>query len=291
MRQRWGIHRVQPSIHIKPLDVPQAEADALIRLYNATGGPSWTDNTNWLVDRTVGNWFGVTVAGGHVTGIALQSNNLVGEWARSNLVPLTALEELRAYSNAALDCSFSLSDIPAEINLLYAYNTQSTIDGLLSDTPDGMEHFRLSSTPSEISGPLAGMPGNIIYFRMSSTPSAIVGALSDLPASTTSYIVGNTNSTTTGGATAMLATGIITIQTEQCSETQATVDDILLRLYTDRALFTYATPELNIAGNNSAPSGTYQDATPPTTGKEYAYKLENDPDAEGFNVWAITFTA
>ena len=44
-----------------PTDIPQAEADALIALYDATGGGSWTDNTGWLTDTTVGNWYGVTV--------------------------------------------------------------------------------------------------------------------------------------------------------------------------------------------------------------------------------------
>ncbi len=28
--------------------IPQSERDALVALYNATGGDNWTDNTNWL---------------------------------------------------------------------------------------------------------------------------------------------------------------------------------------------------------------------------------------------------
>jgi len=72
---------------------------------------------------------------------------------------------------------------------------------------------------------------------------------------------------------------------------QAAVDQICLGIYNNRANFTYATPALNIGGTNAAPSGIYQDATPPTTGKEYIYKLVNDPDLEGFNKWTITYTA
>jgi len=48
---------------------------------------------------------------------------------------------------------------------------------------------------------------------------------------------------------------------------------------------------IGYGGTNAAPSGTYQDGDPPTTGKEYIYELENDPETEGFNVWAITYTA
>ena len=30
---------------------------ALVALYNATGGASWTDSTNWLSDRPIGEWY------------------------------------------------------------------------------------------------------------------------------------------------------------------------------------------------------------------------------------------
>jgi len=90
-----------------------------------------------------------------------------------------------------------------------------------------------------------------------------------------------------GGTSPVAATGIHIIYAYS-SESQADLDDILARLYADRALFTYANPVLNIGGSNPPPSGVYQDATPPTMGKEYAYKLVNDPDVEGFNKWTIT---
>ncbi len=32
---------------------------ALVALYNATDGPNWTYNTNWLSDRPIGEWYGV----------------------------------------------------------------------------------------------------------------------------------------------------------------------------------------------------------------------------------------
>ena len=63
-----------------PSDVLQIEANALIRFYNATAGAAWTSDTNWLTDPVVNNWQGVTVVGGHVTQIDLNTNNLVGEF-------------------------------------------------------------------------------------------------------------------------------------------------------------------------------------------------------------------
>jgi hypothetical protein len=70
---------------------------------------------------------------------------------------------------------------------------------------------------------------------------------------------------------------------------QASVDAVLAGIYTDRATYLYATPELDLLGyGNATPSGIYQDADPPTTGLEYKYELINDPEAEGFNKWDIT---
>jgi len=65
--------------------VPQAEKNALIALYNATNGSNWTNNTNWNTTQPVANWYGITVTdiGGqdHVTEIKFSSfagNNLNG---------------------------------------------------------------------------------------------------------------------------------------------------------------------------------------------------------------------
>ena len=57
-----------------------------------------------------------------------------------------------------------------------------------------------------------------------------------------------------------------------------------------RANYTRTGLTLLIHGSNASPSGIYQDGDPPTTGKEYAYELENDPESEGFNTWAITYS-
>ena len=42
-----------------PMDSAEDRA-ALGELYNATGGASWTNNTNWLSDRPIREWYGVS---------------------------------------------------------------------------------------------------------------------------------------------------------------------------------------------------------------------------------------
>ena len=51
----------------------------LVAIYGSTSGGSWTNNTNWLSDRPMGEWHGVsTDAEGRVTSLLLNNNQLDG---------------------------------------------------------------------------------------------------------------------------------------------------------------------------------------------------------------------
>ena len=119
-----------------PADVPQAEADALIWLYDNTAGDSWTDNTGWKTDPVVDNWFGVTVAGGHVTQVLLNTNNLNGNIAAFPFDDLASLTNLYLNnttvsgdpdisSNTAMrvyhyqDCGLAQADVDAVLQGIY----------------------------------------------------------------------------------------------------------------------------------------------------------------------------
>ena len=57
----------------------RSERDILVALYHATDGPNWRDNTNWLTDAPLGEWYGVIVdAGGRVVGLDLRNAGLTG---------------------------------------------------------------------------------------------------------------------------------------------------------------------------------------------------------------------
>ena len=70
----------QPGGTTPPIDGSvEEDRSALIALYNATGGDNWTNNTNWLSDRPLGQWHGVsTNAQGAVVELSLNGNNLDG---------------------------------------------------------------------------------------------------------------------------------------------------------------------------------------------------------------------
>ena len=55
---------------------PPSDRDLLEIFYDATGGPNWTNNANWLTDAPLGNWYGVEVDGeGRVSGLGF-----LGPW-------------------------------------------------------------------------------------------------------------------------------------------------------------------------------------------------------------------
>ena len=60
--------------------LPSPDREALLALYNATGGANWTNNTKWLTTAPIGQWRGVTTdSQGRVTELNLTSNQLKGE--------------------------------------------------------------------------------------------------------------------------------------------------------------------------------------------------------------------
>ena len=68
---------------------------ALVALYNATGGPNWTNNDNWLSDAPIREWFGVGVdSHERVIYLYLGGLELTGELP-PELGYLGALEDLR----------------------------------------------------------------------------------------------------------------------------------------------------------------------------------------------------
>ena len=72
---------------------PSHDRAILEGIYSATGGAGWIHNRNWLSDRPINEWYGVTTFNGRVTGLHLRSNNLTGtipnELAKlSNLIHL-----------------------------------------------------------------------------------------------------------------------------------------------------------------------------------------------------------
>ena len=91
-----------------PTDSAEDRA-VLVELYNATDGDNWTNNANWLSDRPIREWHGVTNdASGRVTVLYIQRNELTGELP-AELGSLSNLTQLILHANRLT------GEIPAEL--------------------------------------------------------------------------------------------------------------------------------------------------------------------------------
>ena len=92
--------------------MPQVDREALVAIYNATGGANWTNNANWLTNSPLGQWHGVTTgSNGRVTSLSLPENGLTGEIPveLGNLTDLAMLD---------LDANQLGGEIPGELGSL-----------------------------------------------------------------------------------------------------------------------------------------------------------------------------
>ena len=109
---------------------------ALVALYNATDGPNWSVNTNWLSDRPISDWAGVyTDRSGRVSSLSLRRNGLNGPIPAE----LAGLAGLQGLDLAANDLS---GPIPAWLGNLA-----------------GLEWLNLSG--NELSGPIPPALGSL----------------------------------------------------------------------------------------------------------------------------------
>ena len=139
------------------LDIPPAEFDALVDLYNSSNGPNWTDHTNWLTVNTP--WFGVTIEDGHVTTIDLTNNALAGAIPAS-ICNLTGLV------NLSLGMNQLTGPIPATIGNLTSLQRLALwinqLDGSIPDEIGNMTSLRsLGVGANHLSGSIPSSIGNL----------------------------------------------------------------------------------------------------------------------------------
>ena len=262
---RWGEPASGPSL---PTDIPAAEAEALIWLYDNLDGANWTENTGWKSAPLAANWAGVTVAGGKVTAISLYSywdNGLNGNISSFAIDAFAGLLEFTIGGNALVTGDISGWSLPATLQQFNMYSTGVSGDVSALQIPPSATHWALDNT--SVTGSVAAMA---------------------IPATLVQFVVYGT--ALTGSPIWTNAAALTQVRADGCSLSQADVDAYVAGIYGRRASITGATPDLKIGGSNATPSGIYQDGDPPTTGQEYIYELENDPETEGFTVWTISYT-
>ena len=132
---------------------PTTDRAALEALYEATGGPGWTNDTNWKTVAPLGEWYGVTTdADGLVTGLDLGWNELSGPIPRE-LGRLVNIEELRLAGNQLTGrVPASLGDLTRLRSLRLGWNELS---GPIPRELERLKNLELLSLPGiSLRGPV-----------------------------------------------------------------------------------------------------------------------------------------
>ncbi len=159
--------------------VPPAERQALVDLYNSTGGAAWTNNTNWNTgDPCDNNWFGIAcnATKDHVRKIDLESNKLDGTLP-SSLAGLTALEWFVASDNQLTGPIPSLTGLTV-LKYFYAWGNQLTgpIPSLTGLT--ALEFFSVAD--NQLTGPIPSLTGLTALQRFSAWDNQLTGPIPSL---------------------------------------------------------------------------------------------------------------
>ena len=172
-----------------------ADRAALVTLYNATAGANWTNNTNWLSNEALSEWYGVdTDATGRVTELHLWSNELSGT-IPAELGSLTNLQKLELHDN-------NLSgEIPAELGALTSLQSLYLHDNELSGTiPAELGNLtslqELYLNQNELSGTIPAELGDLtnlvgLYLNQNGLSGTIPAELGNLTSLQILYLWGN----------------------------------------------------------------------------------------------------
>ena len=139
---------------------------ALVVLYNATDGANWKDNTNWLTDKPLGEWYGVEGKAGSVESLMLQGNYLYGTLP-AELGNLRDLTYLNLGHDRLGDSRNNLSGpIPAELgnltDLTYLDLDNNNLTGSIPESLGNLTNLTyLDLYENDLSGPIPAELGNL----------------------------------------------------------------------------------------------------------------------------------
>ncbi len=156
---------------------PPSDRDVLVALYDATGGPDWTERDNWLTEAELGEWHGVeTDSSGRVTALRLRNNGLAGP-IPPQLGHLSALRDLILSNNNLWGpIPPELGNLPNLTNIVVLNtNLSGTIPPQLGNLA---ELTVLLLANSELTGPIPAELGNLVNLtRLGLDDNALEGPI------------------------------------------------------------------------------------------------------------------
>ena len=139
---------------------PEQDRAVLEAFYDATGGPDWTNDTNWKTEAPLHQWHGVSTAfGGRVNQLSLADNGLAGS-IPAGLGDLAYLDRLDLSGNALT------GPIPARLGNLTRLRRlslrQNDLSGPLPDALGSLDNLEsLDLDWNALTGPIPARLGNL----------------------------------------------------------------------------------------------------------------------------------
>ena len=140
---------------------PLSDRDVLEILYEATGGPNWTNSNNWLTDAPLRDWYGVGVDGeGRVRALGLSRNALSGP------IP-PELGSLADLTSLGLDNNALSGPIPPELgtlaNLTWLYLGGNQLSGPIPPELGSLANLTgLFLGRNQLTDPIPAELGNLV---------------------------------------------------------------------------------------------------------------------------------
>jgi len=138
--------------------IPNPDRAALVAFFEATGGPNWANNDNWLTEAPLDRWHGVTTnRAGRVTGLSMRLNDMDGP-IPPGIGELSKIEVL-SLVNSKLRAPGLTGPIPAALarlsNLTYLKLNSTSLSGSSPPELGGLANL------TELSGPYNRLNGSI----------------------------------------------------------------------------------------------------------------------------------
>ncbi len=134
------------------------DRQALINLFNATAGGTWTQNDSWTNGTHLSDWYGVeTNEQGCVNQLLLSNNNLIGELPE---IPYPALQDLFNLDLAVNQISGSIPNSIGDLQQLSAISLQS--NKFSGDIPSSIYRLQNAGSLNLSNNELTGKVSNSI---------------------------------------------------------------------------------------------------------------------------------
>ena len=142
-------------------DIPKAECETLIALYNSTDGSNWTNHDGWLLNNSPCSWYKVSCSNARVESIVFENNQLSG-----HIPDLSALTNINTLWLSHGQLNGPIPDLSSLSNLRWLYLHNNQLSGSVPDLSMITSLQGVDLRDNQLSGSIPDLSGMVIYKAM-----------------------------------------------------------------------------------------------------------------------------